>query len=223
MPDQQADEVAAIAERLAEAGARIDPVLEELLPRRPDDLLAEAIWYHLETGGKRIRPAICLLTCEQLGGDPSEALYFAAAVEILHNMFLIHDDVEDRDTVRRDREAVWVRYGLANAVNVGDYLIGLGYQLLAGSVDELGAECTAEVINALTRAHLSLSRGQGAELLWRLKETDELKPLDALTGYALKTAPAFEAVGPSPCSSDCDLPDPLMSNPSRLSEITAGI
>jgi len=183
MPDQQADEVAAIAERLAEAGARIDPVLEELLPRRPDDLLAEAIWYHLETGGKRIRPAICLLTCEQLGGDPSEALYFAAAVEILHNMFLIHDDVEDRDTVRRDREAVWVRYGLANAVNVGDYMLSVACRaVLMGPVEDA---VRVRLMRAFSDTFESTCRGQAMDLNNRGR--DDVTVDDYLEMVTLKT------------------------------------
>lgn len=161
----------------------------------------------LRVGGKRFRPFITLTAFATRtagsaalspGSDPGELFTepvrrAAVAIEAFHKASLVHDDIEDDDHWRYGTSTLHDRYGTAVAVNVGDYLIGLGYQLLAGSVDELGAECTADIINALTRAHLSLSRGQGAELLWRLKETDELKPLDALTGYALKTAPAFEA------------------------------
>ena len=161
----------------------------------------------LRAGGKRFRPFITLTAFATRtagsaalspGSDPGELFTepvrrAAVAIEAFHKASLVHDDVEDDDHWRYGTSTLHERYGTAVAINVGDYLIGLGYQLLAGNVDELGAECTTDIINALTRAHLSLSRGQGAELLWRLKETDELKPLDALTGYALKTAPAFEA------------------------------
>jgi geranylgeranyl pyrophosphate synthase len=111
-----------IASELARQGRRINAVLEELVPRDGPAFLAGPAWYHLETGGKRIRPALCLATCEALGGDSEKALYFAAAVELLHNMLLIHDDIEDGDTVRRNKPTVWKAYGPANAINVGDYL-----------------------------------------------------------------------------------------------------
>lgn len=113
-----------IEQAITRQGRRIDRILEELLPREGPAFLAEPIWYHLDSGGKRIRPALCLITCETLGGDSEEALHFAAAVEMLHNMLLLHDDIEDGDTMRRDKPTVWKRYGTANAVNVGDYMLG---------------------------------------------------------------------------------------------------
>jgi len=104
-------------------GKRIEALLDELVPPEGPDHLAGPARYHLATGGKRVRPALCLLTCEALGGDAERALYFAAAVELLHNMLLLHDDIEDGDEVRRDQPTVWKKYGVANAINVGDYLL----------------------------------------------------------------------------------------------------
>jgi len=72
--------------------------------------------------GKRIRPILCLLTAESLDGNQDMALVFAVSIELLHNFFLVHDDIEDGDTVRRNRESVWVKYGLANAINIGDFI-----------------------------------------------------------------------------------------------------
>lgn len=72
--------------------------------------------------GKRIRPALCLVTCEALGGDPKQSIPFAMAVELMHNFFLVHDDIEDGDEFRRDRPSVWKKYGLAHGINIGDFL-----------------------------------------------------------------------------------------------------
>ncbi len=104
-------------------GRRIEPILEELIPRTGVPFLSDPIWYHLDTGGKRIRPALCLVTCEVLGGDSEQAAYFAAAVELMHNMFLMHDDIADGDEIRRDKPAVWKQFGLGNGINAGDYLL----------------------------------------------------------------------------------------------------
>jgi geranylgeranyl pyrophosphate synthase len=170
-------------ERLAEAGARIDPLLEELLPRGRDDFLSDAIWHHLDTGGKRIRPAICLLTCEQFGGDPDRAVPFAAAVEMLHNMLLVHDDLEDGDTVRRDRETVWVRFGAANAVNVGDYLLGVAYgAVLRSPVD---SDTMVRLLRAFTDAYVTTCRGQALDLNRRARP--DLSVADYLEMVTLKT------------------------------------
>ena len=78
-------------------------------------------------------------------------------------------------------------------INVGDYLIGLGYRLVAAQRDELAAETVTDILAALGQAHTRLCEGQGAELAWRSQKDRDLSPLDALKIYALKTAPAFEA------------------------------
>ncbi len=119
-----------IEESIKIYGKKIDDLLKEIIPPDRDDYLSEPIWHHLRTGGKRIRPAICLITCKELGGNPDEALYFALAIEILHNMFLLHDDIEDEDTMRRDQPTVWVKYGVANAINAGDYLLARAYHCI---------------------------------------------------------------------------------------------
>ncbi len=113
-----------IEARILEQGRRIDPLLEELLPADGQEFLMAPIRYHLQTGGKRIRPALCLMTCDALAGDSEQAAPFAAAVELLHNMLLLHDDVEDGDEMRRDRLTVWKKFGVPNAINAGDYLLG---------------------------------------------------------------------------------------------------
>jgi len=79
---------------------------------------------HTETG-KRIRPVLCLLSCEACGGDWQQALPAAAAVELLHNFSLIHDDIEDGDRTRRGRPTVWALWGEAQAINAGDALFSL--------------------------------------------------------------------------------------------------
>ena len=84
-------------------------------------------------------------------------------------------------------------HGVGTAINVGDYLIGLGYRLVARDRKELGAEVAADILDKLADAHMKLSEGQGAELLWRDAEDKALTTLDALKIYALKTSPAFEA------------------------------
>ncbi|MBN79445.1 MAG: hypothetical protein CMJ70_04835 [Planctomycetaceae bacterium] len=85
------------------------------------------------------------------------------------------------------------RFGTPTAINVGDYLIGLGYRLVSRERAELGAEVVADILDCLADAHMKLSEGQGAELLWRDAANKVLKPIDALKLYALKTSPAFEA------------------------------
>src|SRR5439155_16516767 len=83
--------------------------------------------------------------------------------------------------------------GVSTAINIGDYLIGLGYRLVSRERKALGGDVTADIVDRLADAHLKLSEGQGAELLWRDARDKALTALDALKIYALKTAPAFDA------------------------------
>jgi geranylgeranyl pyrophosphate synthase len=158
----------------------------------------------LARGGKRSRPFITLAAYDALKGSPAtQGAEFvtlpdpvrraALAIEAFHKASLVHDDIEDDDSYRYGQETLHRQYGVGPAINVGDYLIGLGYRLVGRERKEIGGDCAADILNRLSEAHLKLSEGQGAELLWRDAAEKALTPLDALKIYALKTAPAFEA------------------------------
>jgi geranylgeranyl pyrophosphate synthase len=165
----------------------------------------ESIAYDwLAQGGKRSRPFITLAVFDALKGGPgtlspdgaesSDSVRRAAlAIETFHKASLVHDDIEDDDTFRYGQETLHRRHGVSTALHVGDYLIGLGYRLVRRERTEMVGDCTADILDRLADAHLKLSEGQGAELLWRDARDKSLTPLDALKIYALKTAPAFEA------------------------------
>jgi len=191
-----------------------EPELSRLAPRSrrgagssPTDPLAvhENIAYDwLAEGGKRSRPFITLAVYDALKGAsgtlsaegvalPDSVRRVALAIEAFHKASLVHDDIEDDDSFRYGRATLHRQYGVGTAINVGDYLLGLGYRLVGRERKELGGDCTADILNRLADAHLKLSEGQGAELLWRDAADKALSPLDALKIYALKTAPAFEA------------------------------
>jgi geranylgeranyl diphosphate synthase type I len=84
----------------------------------------------IEARGKRIRPALVLLSCSATGGDWHSALPAAAAVEFLHNFSLVHDDIQDNSDMRRGRPTVWVKWGIAQAINTGDLLFTLANKAL---------------------------------------------------------------------------------------------
>ena len=81
--------------------------------------------------GKRIRPVLCLLACAAAGGDWQQALPAAAAIEILHNFSLVHDDIEDNSPTRRGRPTLWTLYGQPQAINTGDAMFALAHLALA--------------------------------------------------------------------------------------------
>jgi geranylgeranyl diphosphate synthase, type II len=169
----------------------------------------EAIAYDfLAKGGKYSRPFITLAVYDALTGGHatasdgashieksfSDAVRRAAmSIETFHKASLVHDDIEDDDAFRYGEETVHKRYGTPTAINVGDYLIGMGYRLVSRESKTLGPDVVADILDCLADAHLRLAEGQGAELMWRDSLDKRLTPLDALKIYALKTAPAFEA------------------------------
>ncbi|RKY23114.1 MAG: hypothetical protein DRP79_09725 [Planctomycetota bacterium] len=163
---------------------RIEEELDAAFPAEQHPHLNNAIRYHLATGGKRIRPVMCLLTCEQLGGEAERAVPFAVAAEILHNMFLLHDDVEDGDTVRRDRPTVWAEYGVANAVNCGDYMLARAYRVLADAYPG-----NASVFDLFTETLERTIEGQALDINLRgpehLSIEEYVRITELKTGYYL--------------------------------------
>ena len=126
--------------------------------------------------------------------DYSQGVKSAAiSIECFHKASLVHDDIEDNDAFRYGVPSMHQQFGISTAINVGDYMIGMGYRLIAREIDSIGAAAAAEIMNCLSSAHMRLAEGQGAELLWRDATDKRLSPLDALKIYALKTSPAFEA------------------------------
>jgi geranylgeranyl pyrophosphate synthase len=167
----------------------------------------------LARGGKQARPFMALATYVALGlgqgqssaekSDeasratawhvPDQVKRVAISIESFHKASLVHDDIEDQDEYRYGQPTLHRRYGIASAINVGDYLIGMGYRLVSRDATTLGPETAADVLDILAEAHQRLCEGQGAELYWRDALDKQLRPEDALQIYALKTSPAFEA------------------------------
>lgn len=186
----------------------------DLTPEKIESMDAIAATEHiaydfLTRGGKHSRPFITLAAYDAMHGGactdqdaidavdkiPTSVRRAAMSIETFHKASLVHDDIEDDDAFRYGQPAVHQRFGLPTAINVGDYLIGLGYRLLSRNDDEdaVPAEARVDVLDSLAAAHTRLAEGQGAELLWRDAKDRRLTPLDALKVYALKTSPAFEA------------------------------
>lgn len=176
-----------IEDKIKTYGKKIDDLLKEMIPINSEDFLSEPIWHHLSTGGKRIRPAICLLTCEALGGNPKDAIHFALAIEILHNMFLMHDDIEDGDTIRRDQPTVWVKYGTANAINAGDYMLALAYRSILSS-DAL-VDKKIKLLEIFTLTYEKTVEGQALDINARAVKDFSvekyMKIVELKTGYYL--------------------------------------
>lgn len=111
--------------------------------------------------GKRVRPMLLLLAAEAQGGNWQQALPAAASVELLHNFTLIHDDIEDRDAVRRGRPTLWSLWGIPQAINAGDALFALSYQALLSLRDRgVDVERITHAVARYTSAVVRITEGQ---------------------------------------------------------------
>lgn len=115
--------------------------------------------------GKMLRPALCLLCCEAVGGDPHWAMPAAVAIELLHNFTLIHDDIEDASDTRHGRPTLWRVKGIAQAINAGDGLFALAQRTLLDLADA-GVEPPRVLAAArlFNDACIALCEGQYADL-----------------------------------------------------------
>jgi geranylgeranyl pyrophosphate synthase len=188
--------------------------IERLLPRqrtKPGQSGSQALAFTervaydwLANGGKRFRPFMTIAAWYAAAGRPmlysgdltpqipDEVAKVAMAIEAFHKASLVHDDIQDDDQYRYGRQTLHRQHGSGQAINIGDYLIGLGYRLIHGAADKHPA-AALDVLNSMSTAHLRLCDGQGAEMAFQQSPDWNLSPLDALQIYALKTSPAFEA------------------------------
>ena len=157
----------------------------------PDNLLREEAVRALTAHGKHYRPKItagCYAALNPTRADLPEYLRpVSLAVECFHKASLIHDDIEDDDAERYGEPACHVRLGLAPALNLGDYLIGAGYQLFCH--ESVPPEMRAGLASEAAQAHCELALGQAKEFEALRKRNLQME--DCLEIHRLKTAPAF--------------------------------
>jgi len=121
--------------------------------------------------GKRIRPLLMLLCTESVGGDWHAALPAAAAVELLHNFSLVHDDIQDDSPTRHGRPTVWKIWGRANAINAGDALFALAHTSLQGLAQAgVAPEIALKVWGIFNRTTIELTRGQHLDMRFEHQE-----------------------------------------------------
>jgi len=158
--------------------------------------------YHLQTGGKRLRAMLPLMVAESLGQDPERITMFSAACEMLHNATLVHDDLQDGDTVRRDQTTVWKQYGTAQAINLGDAMFY--YAVLLVQRLELPAEKREAAARRLLVETLRVIDGQEQEFelqgLANPTIQDYRRMVEGKTSglFALPMAGAAELCGAAP-------------------------
>jgi len=152
--------------------------------------------YSLESGGKRVRPMLCLMFCEASGGKTENALHFAAAVEYIHTYSLIHDDLPcmDNDDFRRGKPSSHKKYGEANALLTGDALLTQAFNVLYRA-HELGEVNAAQCVKAVGElSSLAGAAGMvGGQYIDLMYEEKEASAETLFTMDSLKTGALIEA------------------------------
>jgi len=121
--------------------------------------------------GKQIRPVLLLLVCQAAGGDWRQAVPAAAAVELLHNFSLIHDDIEDASPTRRGRETLWQIWGVPQAINAGDAMFALAHVALNRLYDRgVPAERVVRALRRFDETCIRLTQGQHADMNFETRD-----------------------------------------------------
>ncbi len=201
----EAQRAAAILDRFR---GQVDAQIERLLADRESLLLYNVIRYHLGLdaegsgmvlpalqGGKRVRAALCLLSCQACGGSLEDAAPAAAAVELLHSFTLLHDDIADQDETRRGRSTAWREWGIGQAITAGDALFALAN--LAMYKLECPPKVLAEVIRELNEATLAVCEGQQLDISFEgradIAVGDYLQMIERKTAVLIAAACAIGA------------------------------
>jgi geranylgeranyl diphosphate synthase, type II len=138
--------------------------------------------------GKGIRAALCLATCAAFGGREQHALNSAVAIELFHNGFLLHDDVQDESLVRRGGATMHRTYGVSIAVNVGNVTHLLGLARIRENRAIIGSERAAHIVAETEQMMRQTVEGQALELAWIRDNVCNLQPLDYLRMCLKKTS-----------------------------------
>ncbi len=137
----------------------------------------------VDAAGKLLRPCLVLFAASELGGDTSDALPAAIALELVHNFSLVHDDIQDRDRTRRGRPTLWTVCGEAEAINAGDFLHAVAFRE--------AARCGSQVVACLAGATIEMVEGQSLDLANESQFVDlslYLTMIDKKTGALLRCA-----------------------------------
>ncbi|AKK27208.1 polyprenyl synthetase family protein [Mycobacterium sp. EPa45] len=140
-------------------------------------------------GGKALRPALSIAACLGLGGHLEAVLPTAATLELYHNAFLIHDDIEDESWWRRGKPTLHIDHGVPIAINVGDAMLSLSLQPLLDNVERVGLGPALRILRAVAKMTRLTVDGQALELewvrsnSWRLNDADYLKMVELKTSW----------------------------------------
>jgi geranylgeranyl diphosphate synthase, type II len=158
-----------------------------LRPPEPRSHLYELAADYPQRGGRALRSSLCISSARAFGASASDALNSAIALELLHNAFLVHDDIEDGSEERRGKPTLHALHGVPVAINVGDALAVMSLRPLIENRINLGPRLTLRIFEETARMAGESVEGQAMELAWRHDNALRLSEADYLTMILKKT------------------------------------
>jgi len=180
-PDMVDDHLRAVGRRVRRGMLAAVPDAE------PHDWLYRLVRAYPSRPAKAIRPTLCLATCRAFGGSDDDAFGAALAIELLHNAFLVHDDIADGSERRRGRQTLRAEYGTGLALNAGDATAVLANQVLRRHAQRLDGTLGERLLDEFDTMALRTLEGQATELGWQRDAVADLQPEDYLHLILRKT------------------------------------
>jgi geranylgeranyl diphosphate synthase type II len=176
----------AIFKQLAPLVNNIQQALQRSVKTEFPPSLREPILYFLESPGKKIRPLLTLLSCQAVGGKMDDAMPAAVGIELFHDFTLIHDDIMDKDDLRRGRFTVHKKWGEDSAILVGDLLVGLAYENML----QCHPEHLSRILTLFNETLIKVCEGQALDKEFEKREY--VSPLEYIDMISKKTAWLFK-------------------------------
>ncbi len=165
---------------------KVEHEIEKIFFDRKPDILYLPMYYLLTAGGKRIRPILLIFSCGAVGGKVEDCINAAVAVELLHTFTLVHDDIMDKDELRRGMKTVHKKWDDSTAILAGDGLVTIAYQTLL----KTRSNKIKEIIECFTNGLLILCEGQALDKEYEEKDNVTLKQYEDM--IERKTAKLIE-------------------------------
>jgi len=158
-----------------------ESILSIDLNREPIQLY-KPITYTLNLGGKRLRPALCLLSCDMVGGNIHDAILPAIGIEVFHNFTLLHDDIMDKAPIRRGKPSVYKKWDENTAILSGDTMMALAYEYIMKAPEPL----ITHVFSVFNQTAIEVCEGQQYDM--NFENRDDVNITEYLEMIRLKTA-----------------------------------
>ena len=160
----------------------VESALKDSFKTKSPKELHQPISYTFELGGKRIRPALLMLSNNLFGGKDNDALNAALAIEVFHNFTLLHDDIMDNAPLRRGKETVFKKWGDNTAILSGDVMLVKSYELLS----KTNQNCLSELLELFNKTAIEVCEGQQFDM--NFERQIDVSIDDYLKMIELKTA-----------------------------------